>query len=139
RQRSLAPPGGRSLSSQDPGVCPPSHYPWPGATGTVLGVDLRVLQLPGQVARLLDGPAIARVLATGGEDDAPASQLQEEEDVQALQEHRVHREVVAGQDRLAVGTLGSVARGFLLVAVRVGCGGRGGGYGCWWWRLDGRA
>src|SRR5262249_3192063 len=103
------------------------------------GLDLRFLQLPGQVPRLLDGPAIARVLAAGGEDDAPASQLQEEKDVQALQEHRVHREVVAGQDRLAVGTLGSVARGFLLVAVRVGCGGRGGGYGCWWWRLDGRA
>jgi hypothetical protein len=27
----------------------------------------------------------------------------EEEDVQALEEHGVHREVVAGQDRLAVG------------------------------------
>src|SRR5262249_38456366 len=68
------------------------------------GLDLSLLQLPGQVSRLLDGPASARVLAAAGEDDAPAGQLQEEEDVQALEEHGAHREVVAGQDRLAVGT-----------------------------------
>src|SRR5262252_5978357 len=67
------------------------------------GLDLSLLQFPGQISRLLDGPATARVFATGGEDDAPAGQLQEEENVQALEEHGVHREVVAGQDRLAVG------------------------------------
>src|SRR5262249_51003980 len=30
------------------------------------GLDLRLLELPSQVARLLDGPATARVLAAGG-------------------------------------------------------------------------
>src|SRR5262245_52066051 len=39
------------------------------------GLDLRLLQLPGQVPRLLGSPAMARVLAAGGEDDAPAGQL----------------------------------------------------------------
>jgi len=68
------------------------------------GLDLRLLELPGQAPRLLDGPATARVFAAGGEDDAPAGQLQEKQDVQALEENGVHREVVAGQDRLAVGT-----------------------------------
>src|SRR5262249_33210536 len=67
------------------------------------GLDLRLLQLPGQVPRLLDGPASTWVLAAGGEDDAPAGPLQEEEDVQGLEEHGVHREVVASQDGLAVG------------------------------------
>src|SRR5262249_24336516 len=57
----------------------------------------RFLELPGQVARLLDGPATARVFATGDKDDAPAGQLQEEENVQALEEHGVHREVVAAR------------------------------------------
>src|SRR5262249_29023561 len=71
--------------------------------GSRSGLDLRLLQLPGRVARLLDGPATAWVLAAGGEDDAPAGQLQKEEDVQALEEHGVRREVAAGQDRLAVG------------------------------------
>src|SRR5262245_15619241 len=36
------------------------------------GLDLSLLQFPGQVSRLLDGPASARVLAAGGEDDTPA-------------------------------------------------------------------
>src|SRR5262249_57867823 len=31
------------------------------------GLDLSLLQLPGQVSRLLDGPASARVLAAGGQ------------------------------------------------------------------------
>jgi len=61
------------------------------------GPDLSLFELPGQVARLLDCPAVAWVLAAGGEDDASAGQLREEEDAQALEEHRVHREVVAAR------------------------------------------
>jgi len=61
-------------------------------------LGLRRLNLPGQVPRLLGGPGSAWVLAAGGEQDAPAGQLQEEQDVEALQEGGVHREVVTGQD-----------------------------------------
>ena len=50
------------------------------------GSDLSLLELPGQVPRLLGGPVSARVLAAGGDRIAPAGQLQEEQDVEALQE-----------------------------------------------------
>src|SRR5215472_8243194 len=63
---------------------------------------LPLLELPGQVPRLLGGPGSARVLGAGSEQDASAGQLQEEQDVEALQEDGVHREVVAGQDGPAV-------------------------------------
>jgi hypothetical protein len=66
------------------------------------GSDLRLLELPGQVPRLLGGPGCARLLAAGGEQDAPAGQLQEEQGVEALQADGIHREVVAGQDRPAL-------------------------------------
>ena len=66
------------------------------------GSDLGFLTLPGQVPRLLGRPGSARVLAAGGEQDAPAGQLQEEQDVEALQEDGIHREVVTGQDGPAV-------------------------------------
>jgi hypothetical protein len=44
--------------------------------GSDLGPDLGLLELPGQVPRLLGGPGSARVLAAGSEQDAPAGQLQ---------------------------------------------------------------
>jgi hypothetical protein len=60
--------------------------------------DASVAKLHQQVARLLVHPAAARLGRDPGQVDAPAPQLAEEQDVEALQEERVDSEELTLQD-----------------------------------------
>jgi hypothetical protein len=52
------------------------------------------LECPGELARLLGDPGAARVGGAAGEVDAPAGELDEEQDVQPLQRDRLDGEEV---------------------------------------------
>ena len=82
------------------------------------GAYLAVLQLPGQVAGLLDDPLGGRVEGAAGEVDAAAAELDEEEDGEPGQPDRVDGEEVGGQDlvgmlanELAPGALAAAGSG----------------------------
>src|SRR6266540_520522 len=60
--------------------------------------DVRVVELHQQVARLLSNPAAVGVGRDPGEVDAAGPELDEEQNVEALQEERVDREEVALED-----------------------------------------
>ena len=61
------------------------------------GRRARLLQRPGEVARLLRDPGGGRVGGAAGEVDAARADLEEEQDVQRLEEERLDGEEVAGQ------------------------------------------
>src|SRR5215472_4801518 len=78
----------------------------------LLGSKLALLQLPGQVARLLDHPSLVGAVGAAGEVNSTAADLDEEENVEPGQPDRVHQEEVTGQhlvgvlaDELAPGAL----------------------------------
>ncbi len=54
-------------------------------------------QLVGQIPRLLDHPGSSRKGGHAGYEDLPAVELDEEEDVEPPEQHRVHGEEVTGQ------------------------------------------
>ena len=66
------------------------------------GRRARLLQRPGEVARLLGDPGGGRVGGAAGEMDPPGADLEEEQDVQGLEEERLDGEEVAGQHGIAV-------------------------------------
>ena len=79
--------------------------------GTELGVtiseqelDLQapILQLPGQVPRLLGRPGAGRLAGTASQVNPSAADLDKEEDVEPGQPDCVHGEEVAGQDLVGV-------------------------------------
>src|SRR5262249_37419292 len=61
-----------------------------------------VLELPGQVARLLDHPLRSRVIGAAGEMNSAAAHLYKEENVEPGQPDRVHADEVRGQDLVGV-------------------------------------
>ncbi len=61
-----------------------------------------LLDLPGEVAGLLSDPGAGRVLGGANHEYATAGELDKEQDVHDLEPHRLHREKVAGQQRLGV-------------------------------------
>ena len=66
------------------------------------GRRARLLQRPGEVARLLRDPGGGRVGGAAGEVDAARADLEEEQDVQRLEEERLDGEEVAGQQLVLV-------------------------------------
>ncbi len=66
------------------------------------GTQLSVLQLPGQVPRLLDDPCPARAIGAAGEVDATAADLDPEEHIELGQPDRIHHEEVNCQDLIGV-------------------------------------
>ena len=76
-----------------------------------------VLQLPGQVPRLLDDPCPARAVGAAREVDAMAAELDPEQHVELGQPYGIHHEEVNRQDLIGVltneftpGTLASARR-----------------------------
>src|SRR5215472_6357790 len=76
-----------------------------------------VLQLPGQIPRLLHHPLAGGMGGHPGEVNAAAADLNEEEDVEQAQPDRVHGEEVAGQDLVGV-LVDELAPGALAAARR---------------------
>ena len=66
------------------------------------GVTIRFLQLPAELARLLGDPGGIRGRGAAREVQPPRAELDEDEDIQPLQEERVHGEEVAGEQLVAV-------------------------------------
>ncbi len=62
------------------------------------GTQLSVLQLPGQVLRLLDDSGPARAVGAAGEVDATAADLDPEQNVELGQPDGIHHEEVNRQD-----------------------------------------
>src|SRR5262249_2472916 len=67
-----------------------------------LGPQGAVLELPSQVARLLDHPLRSRVIGAAGEMNSAAAHLYKEEDVEPGQPDRVHGDEIRGQDLAGV-------------------------------------
>src|SRR5262249_21986821 len=67
-----------------------------------LGSQGAVLELPSQVASLLDHPLRGRVIGAAGEMNSAAAHLYKEEDVELAQPDRVHGDEVCGQDLVGV-------------------------------------
>src|SRR5215472_8899942 len=76
-----------------------------------------ILQLPGQIPRLLHHPLAGGMGGHPGEVNAAAADLNEEEDVEQAQPDRVHGEEVAGQDLVGV-LVDELAPGALATARR---------------------
>ena len=64
--------------------------------------NLSVLELPGQIASLLEHPFADRMRAHAGEVDSTAADLDEEEDVEASQPYGLDCEEVGGQEGVGV-------------------------------------
>src|SRR5215472_6981840 len=83
----------------------------------VAGSDMAILKEPGQLTGLLDYPGAGRRGGAAGEVDAAAADLQEEQDVEALEPDRLHREEVDRQHLVGV-LADEVAPGALAAAWR---------------------
>ena len=82
------------------------------------GPRFAVLQVPGELARLLGDPGVVGGDGAAGEVHAARAELDEKEYVQSLQEDRVHREEVTGDGVLPIvaeerapGALAALGRG----------------------------
>src|SRR6266568_1920476 len=63
-----------------------------------------LVRLPGQVSGLLSDPGGVGMGGAVGVENAAAADLQEDEDIESSNQHRVDGEEVAGQDRSGVGS-----------------------------------
>src|SRR5262249_49112109 len=68
----------------------------------LLGSQLALLQLPGQVSRLLDHPGLAWAVGAAGEVNATAADLDPEEEVEQGHTEGVHADEHTGQQLVGV-------------------------------------